>query len=121
MTDSNLKIIKITFGFPSDENEDGRVVKVFDEDNHNWTKEPAHNNLFVSSQIRYFKHVLKMRGVLSLNDLYSALGFGQTHYGQVFGWRNVEDFEVTFKMSDETKTFSIDFGKLAPILHTVED
>lgn len=59
---------------------------VFDERNHNWSKDIRANVFFLRSQFDYFKDLLEVQGYLFLNDLLHSLGFDRIPEGQVEGW-----------------------------------
>lgn len=64
---------------------------IFDEGNVNWTKQNELNKLFLIQQQQYANDRLKTRGMVSLNEVYEALGFQKTAYGQIAGWVWSED------------------------------
>ena len=52
-----------------------------------WTKTPEYNALFLKSQQNWFNDRLKAHGFVFLNEVYEALGFPRTQYGQIVGWK----------------------------------
>lgn len=59
---------------------------VFDEGNRNWRSTWGMNQMFLRSQQQYAQDRLNAKGFLFLNDVYEALGFERTAFGQVVGW-----------------------------------
>lgn len=60
--------------------------RIFDESNPNWKKDAHYNKMFVQQAERYANDVLRVKGVLFLNEVYSMLGFDRTKEGQTIGW-----------------------------------
>lgn len=59
---------------------------LFDEGNRNWRPQWGDNQMFLRSQQQYAQDRLNSKGFLFLNDVYEALGFERTAFGQVVGW-----------------------------------
>lgn len=60
--------------------------RIFDESNPNWKKDAHYNKVFVQQAERYANDMLRVKGVLFLNEVYSMLGFDRTKEGQAIGW-----------------------------------
>jgi Family of unknown function (DUF6353) len=58
----------------------------YDQFNHNWSKDPEINKLFLRTQQNFLNDLLNVRGHLFLNEAYEALGFDHTQAGSVVGW-----------------------------------
>lgn len=67
---------------------------VWCEGNLGWTRNPELNKVFLINQQRYANDKLRMKGFLSLNDVYEMLGAPTTAYGQLAGWVYTEDSSV---------------------------
>lgn len=52
-----------------------------------WEKDPEYNMVFLKSQQSMFTNKLRAEGIVFLNDVYDALGYERTKYGQIVGWR----------------------------------
>lgn len=61
-------------------------AKCFDEGNVNFTKDAELNFCFVKQVQNYMNEKLQREGFVFLNDVYAALGFPKTKYGQLVGW-----------------------------------
>lgn len=69
-----------------------QYAKFFDEFSPNWEPVPQHNFMFLNQQQQYANNRLKARGYVTLNEVYEALGFPTTPYGQLVGWlKNPKD------------------------------
>lgn len=62
--------------------------RVFDKTNKNWDPYPEYNFMFLCRKQDQLNDTLKLRvdGVVTLNEVYVALGFPQTELGSVYGW-----------------------------------
>lgn len=60
--------------------------RLFDETNRNWDKGDLHNYSFLKVHQTVFNDKLQSRGYVFLNEVYEALGFQGTNYGQLVGW-----------------------------------
>lgn len=60
--------------------------RVFDEGNPLWEKNADVNKHFLVAQQNWFNDKLQRNGRVYLNEVYKALGFEETDYGQVVGW-----------------------------------
>lgn len=61
-------------------------AKFFDESSTQWQKDAEYNYLFLRSQQNYANDLLRSRGYLFLNEVYTNLGLEPTATGQVVGW-----------------------------------
>lgn len=61
-------------------------ARLFDETNGNWQATPDYNDLFLRNQQRYANDMLRVRKIVTLNDVYDSLGFDRTSEGQLVGW-----------------------------------
>jgi hypothetical protein len=60
--------------------------KVFDQFNDNWKTKQDYNRTFLMSQQNYANDLLKARGHLFLNEVYTMLGYDHTSDGALVGW-----------------------------------
>lgn len=61
-------------------------ARFFDEGSEHWEDNAEYNLLFLRSQQNYANDLLRARGHLFLNDVYSMLGIPKTQAGQLVGW-----------------------------------
>ena len=61
-------------------------ARIFDEYNPEWKDNAERNLYFLNCQQRYANDLLKARGYLTLNEVYSSLGFEPTTAGVHVGW-----------------------------------
>lgn len=67
---------------------------VFCEGNTGWTKNAELNKVFLIQQQNWANDKLRMRGYLTLNEVYEMVGAPTTAYGQIAGWVYTEDGSV---------------------------
>ena len=67
---------------------------VFCEGNTGWTKNPELNKVFLIQQQNWANDKLRLKGYLTLNDVYEMVGAPTTSYGQIAGWVYTEDGSV---------------------------
>ncbi len=83
-------------------------ARFFEESSTQWKKDSEYNLMFLRRQQDYANEVLKCKGYLFLNDVYSMLGIPKTKAGQVVGWKwnnngdNYVDFGI-YDVTDERK------------------
>lgn len=96
------KTEKMTIQTMKDNNGIPIYAKFFDESNPNWTKNPNTNLLFLNGQQAHANDLLKIRGMLLLNDVYTMLGLPQTEIGSQVGWfeSHGDDF-IDFGLKDD--------------------
>ena len=87
---------------------------VFCEGNDGWTKNAELNKVFLIQQQNYANDRLKLRGYLTLNEVYEMVGAPATAYGQIAGWVYTEDSSigdnfVDFGIFDVTNEKACDF------------
>lgn len=68
----------------------------FDEHSPSWTPNAEYNYMFVQSTQNYINHKMNSQGFVFLNDVFEALGLNKTARGQVMGWMNTGDNNITF-------------------------
>lgn len=61
---------------------------VFDQFNQNWNRKNDYNRTFLLTQQNYANDLLRSRGHLFLNEVYTMLGFEHTSDGAIVGWVN---------------------------------
>lgn len=61
-------------------------ARIFDETNPNWSFDSSQNKMFLECVEKVMNDRLVSRGYLFLNEVYDALGFTETSYGQLVGW-----------------------------------
>lgn len=62
------------------------VCVVFNGTNPNWQASMEMNGIFLQMQQNFFNQSLHSRGHVFLNEIFDALGFHRTSYGQTHGW-----------------------------------
>ena len=89
---------KVIFDFPLPWNKaDGPTLEPvwFDRNSGNWN--PPHlaeyNWLFLRQQQNWCNDILRARGHIFLNEIYSTLGLPRTSAGQVLGWVYTKDVD----------------------------
>lgn len=60
--------------------------RFFDSTSDKWNPDPGMSYLYIRSQEMYFNDRLLIRGYVTLNEVYEAMGFDPTPYGQFVGW-----------------------------------
>lgn len=60
--------------------------RVFDAENPNWTSDSMRNLMFIQSAEAYLNTVLRKDGFVTMNDVFSMLGFERTERGALAGW-----------------------------------
>lgn len=76
----------------------------FDEECNNWSAPPfeEHNWLWLRTQQNWCNDMLRARGHLFLNEVYSCLGLSHTNAGAIVGW--------LYKRDNELGDNYVDFG-----------
>ena len=87
---------------------------VFCEGNPGWTKNAELNKVFLIQQQNWANDKLRLRGYLTLNEVYEMVGAPTTAYGQIAGWvytddSSVGDNFVDFGIFDVTNEKACDF------------
>lgn len=87
---------------------------VFCEGNNGWTKNAELNKVFLIRQQNWANDKLRLRGYLTLNEVYEMVGAPTTAYGQIAGWVYTEDGSVgdnfvDFGIFDVTNEKACDF------------
>ena len=87
---------------------------VFCEGNAGWTKNAELNKVFLIQQQNWANDKLRLRGYLTLNEVYEMVGAPTTAYGQIAGWVYTEDSSVgdnfvDFGIFDVTNEKACDF------------
>ena len=87
---------------------------VFCEGNPGWTKNAELNKVFLIQQQNWANDKLRLRGYLTLNEVYDMVGAPTTAYGQIAGWVYTEDSSVgdnfvDFGIFDVTNEKACDF------------
>lgn len=87
---------------------------VFCEGNNGWTKNAELNKVFLIQQQNWANDKLRLRGYLTLNEVYEMVGAPTTAYGQIAGWVYTEDGSVgdnfvDFGIFDVTNEKACDF------------
>lgn len=106
---------KQTVAHTFDPNAISRYAKFFDEGNVNWQKDPELNLFFLTSQQNYLNDLLRIRGHVTLNDVYDRIGIDRTKEGFVVGWvfdksknsigDNFIDFGIYTAGNDDARRF----------------
>jgi len=81
----------------------------FDQNNPNFAKEFAYNQMFIQSIQNWMNDILVDRGHVLLNDAYNALGFAPTTSGLNVGWVRGGS-EVKFTVTEDRGALLIDFN-----------
>ena len=87
---------------------------VFCEGSTGWTKNAELNKVFLIQQQNWANDKLRLRGYLTLNEVYEMFGAPTTAYGQIAGWVYTEDSSVgdnfvDFGIFDVTNEKACDF------------
>lgn len=61
-------------------------LKLFDESNPNFTKNPTRNLDFLRQQVDFLNRRLVAEGFVSLNDVLYQLGYNRCAEGSIYGW-----------------------------------
>lgn len=84
----------------------------FDQTNSLWTNQPGENRFLIANSQNYFNDLLRRRGYVFLNEVYTHLGFQPVPEGQTMGWIHnsdhpdtVIDFDVFNSQSSESRAF----------------
>lgn len=76
--------------------------RIFDELNDNWSRSKENNVIFLKTVQNNMNDLLKIRGHLFLNEVYSALGFPHTSAGSVVGWTTEGGGYIDFGLFNRT-------------------
>ena len=106
---------------------------IFDESNRNWNPDWRYNSMFLRSQQDYANDRLRRDGFLFLNDVYQALGFERTAFGQLVGWvlGNGDDlvdfglmdngYETTLFINGDERSTWLDFNVDGMVLELISN
>lgn len=84
-----------------DEMNPGDLSRIFDEvSTRNWDRDPEYNLTQLLLKQSHFNQLLQTRRFVTMNEIYEALGFPLTGYGQDFG----------YVIDEETPNAVVDFG-----------
>ena len=83
--DGSEQVVKSTVTVVDPNNIDD-TSRIWYEGNPGYSKDPEHNMRYLKMIQATMNDKLKSQGYLPLNDVYEALGFSKTPYGQVIGW-----------------------------------
>lgn len=88
VTDENGEetAVKKTYTDVVDDTDGSEFVKYFTKGNINWDRSPDMNEFFLKCQESRANDILKLKGEITLNEVYDLLGFPRTEAGMVFGW-----------------------------------
>lgn len=64
----------------------GPYAKFFDATSREWKKDPEYNLMFLRAQEKAANVQLRMKGFLTLNEVYEALDIPETKEGMIAGW-----------------------------------
>jgi hypothetical protein len=95
---------KVTAQYQVTEGEHGLYSRWFDSENGNWNQGPfdERNWLWLRTQQNWANDMLKSRGHLFLNEVYSMLGLAHTSPGAIVGW--------VYRRDNERGDNYVDFG-----------
>lgn len=111
ITEKNEKgkeVKKTVYEIEGNPKEISPYARFFEEDSDQWKKDSEYNLMFLRKQQDYANEILRCKGYLFLNDVYSMLGIPKTKAGQVVGWKwnkdgdNYVDFGI-YDVTDERK------------------
>lgn len=137
ITEKNEKgkdVTKTVYTIEGEPKEISPYARFFEESSDQWKKDAEYNLMFLRNQQDYANEVLRHKGYLFLNEVYSMLGIPKTKAGQVVGWRldksgdSYVDFGI-YDVTDERKrafvngyerNILLDFNVDGPILQELE-
>jgi hypothetical protein len=61
-------------------------ARIFDETHPSWSDVPNANTFFIQSRQNHANDLLRLNGVVFLNDVYDLLGMERSEAGQIVGW-----------------------------------
>jgi len=84
------------------------LEKIFDKNSVKWTDDAQFNLMLINSVLNYANNLLARRGWISLNDVYTLLGFPLEIEAQIIGWKSgtigeFVDFECIEDGTDQVK------------------
>jgi hypothetical protein len=83
--------------------------RFFDEENPNWSSDSTRNLMFIQSTEAHLNSVLRKDGFVTMNDVFSMLGFERTERGALAGWFG--DASIDFGLvSDLGEPISLTFN-----------
>lgn len=92
--------------------------QLFEPANPNWSDEPNHNMLFVQAMQNHANDTLRVRGHVTLNDVYDLLGFRRSEEGQLVGWTKGP---IDFNIKTNPKTIRLTFRVEGEILGAIKE
>jgi len=111
-----------------DENDPKLYSKTFDKENLNWTDAEqftGYNWMFLRHQQNWANDILRARGHLFLNEIYTMLGLPRTEIGAVVGWvykdpNSYVDFGCWEEEGLALKSIELNFNVDGPIVDLIE-
>lgn len=94
-------------------NEISDFARYFDSSSPYWDKSPDANLMFLRSEQSYANDLLKIKGFLTLNEVYERLGIPTTKAGMVVGW--------TYDKDNPDGDNYVDFGLYETTRESVRD
>ena len=94
-------------------NEISDFARYFDSNSPYWDKSPDANLMFLRSEQSYANDLLKIKGFLTLNEVYERLGIPTTKAGMVVGW--------TYDKDNPDGDNYVDFGLYETTRESVRD
>lgn len=80
-----------------------QYARWFDADNRNWQRTPEYTLMFLRRVQQECNDLLRIKGIMLLNEVYEKLGIPRTKEGQIVGW-------VWHKHGEDGGDNFIDFG-----------
>lgn len=111
VTDPDTKEVRTVVSPDKDPNKIGTYARFFDELNPFYSAHPEHNLLFLKQQQSYLTDMLRAKGHVFLNEVYTAIGIPKTQAGNVVGWSINEEGDdfIDFGIYDFSSQKARDF------------
>lgn len=99
-------------------------TRIFDSSNKYWDSDPTYIRMFLDSEESRANNLLRVNGIVFLNEIFDRLGFEKTKMGQVIGWKYDPDkdsyIDFGIYMMEDNKKAILKFNPQGYILGELE-